>query len=117
MEPASGLCDANRRRHEQLRRRRSLASANRRLRRVVPEAGSHGRWSDRRARVRLADRRTLRSEHLQTNRDTTSTRLLHWPASLHAPNAVSLPLLWSGVVYSRVARYHRRIRVVQLIES
>lgn len=117
MEPASWLRDANRRRHEQLRRRGRLASTNRWLCRVVPEAGPHGRWGNGWAGVWLADRLAAWSEHLHTSNNTTSTRLLHWPASLHAPTAVSLALLRSGVVYSRVARYHRRIWVVQLTKS
>lgn len=43
MEPPLRLRDADRRRHEQLRRGGRVARPYRRLRRVVPEAGPHRR--------------------------------------------------------------------------
>ena len=116
MEPSARLRDADRRRHEQLRRRGCVARPHRRLRRVVPEAGPHRRrgqstgtsvWLAELVQAR-GDARRVRRRGACGGPSQQVCRVLHVRCVAALPPRALRP----RAVYSRVARYPYSLRVV-----
>lgn len=113
MEPPPRLRDADRRRHEQLRRGGRMARPHRRLRRVVPEAGPHRRrGQSARTGVRLAVLVQARGDARPGPRTTRPPLQVHRVLHVRRVAALSLRALRPRAVYSRVARYPHSFRVV-----